>query len=223
MPRVRASGNGETVFDLLVDDAVATNDERAGFVHGVLPATQDLGEHLERGRARWKADDVERGERLATHRIDVGQCVRCGDAAEGVRVVDNWRKEIDGLHQGQIVGHDKDSRIVERLTPDEQTRIIAVRKRGQGTRKVARTHLGGSTGAAGEGGEPEELVASVVWRHGAQGARGAQGATLTTASISTSAPRGRPAAWTVERAGRASPMWRPYISLNVGKSAMSCR
>src|SRR5712691_2607579 len=43
------------------------------------------------------------------------------------------------------------------------------------------------------------------------------------ASISTRTPRGSPATCTVERAGRASPSMRPYISFIAGKSFMSAR
>ena len=85
--------------------------------------------------------------------------------AERVRVVDDRREEIDGLNERQVVGHDEDARVVERLAPDEQAWIIAMRERGQGARKVTRTHLGGSTRAAGERGEPEELLARVGGRH----------------------------------------------------------
>jgi hypothetical protein len=36
------------------------------------------------------------------------------------------------LHEREVVGHEKDPRIVERLAPDQQAWIIAVRERGQG-------------------------------------------------------------------------------------------
>ena len=80
--RMHASGDREAELQLLVDDAVAADDDRARLVHLVLTAAQDLGEHLERQLARRKADDVQRRERLAAHRVDVGQRVRRGDLAE---------------------------------------------------------------------------------------------------------------------------------------------
>jgi hypothetical protein len=70
------------------------------------------------------------------------------------------------LYEREIVGQDEHSRVVERLAPNEQAGIIAMRERGQGTREVTRTHLGGSTRATGECGKPEELVACVVGGHG---------------------------------------------------------
>ena len=44
---MHTSGDGETELELFVDDAVAADDERAGLVHLVLTAAQNLGEHLE--------------------------------------------------------------------------------------------------------------------------------------------------------------------------------
>jgi MHS family metabolite:H+ symporter-like MFS transporter len=71
------------------------------------------------------ADDVERGERLASHGVDIGERVRRGDPSERVRVIDDGRKEIDGLNEGQIIAQDENARIVEGLAPDEQAGIIA--------------------------------------------------------------------------------------------------
>ena len=73
---------------------------------------------------------------------------------------------MSSMNERQVIGHDEDARVVERLAPDEQAWIIAMREGGQGAREVTRTHLGGSTRAAGEGSEPEELLAGVVRRHG---------------------------------------------------------
>ena len=122
--------------------------------------------HLEWRRAGRKSDDVQRREGLAAHRVHVREGVGGGDAAESVGIVDDWRKEIHRLNERDVVRDDKDSRVVERLAPDEQAWIIAMREWGQGAREVTRTHLGGSTGAAGERGESKELVARVVGRHG---------------------------------------------------------
>ena len=45
--RMRAAGDRQAELELLVDDRVAADDERARLVHLVLPAAQDLGEHVD--------------------------------------------------------------------------------------------------------------------------------------------------------------------------------
>ena len=70
-----------------------------------------------------KSDDVQRGERLAAHRVDVRQRVRGGDLPEEVRIVDDRREEVDRLHEREIVGQQEDARVVECLAADEQARI----------------------------------------------------------------------------------------------------
>ncbi len=49
---MHAPGDGQAELELFVDDRVAADDERAGFVHLVLPAAQDVGEHVEREAIR---------------------------------------------------------------------------------------------------------------------------------------------------------------------------
>ena len=43
-----APGDGEAELELIVEDGVAADDARACFVHLVLAAAHDVGEHLER-------------------------------------------------------------------------------------------------------------------------------------------------------------------------------
>ena len=50
--RMHPPGHRETVLQLFVDDRVPADDERAGLVHLVLPAAQNLGEHAQRQLAR---------------------------------------------------------------------------------------------------------------------------------------------------------------------------
>ena len=58
-----------------------------------------------------------------------------------------------------------------------------------------------------------------VWRSGYTACRHM----WATASISTSAPAGSLAAWTVERAGGCFPAWRAYTSFISAKSSMRAR
>ena len=141
--------------------SVATDDERAGFVHFILATAQDFGEHRKRQLSHGEADDIERGDRLTTHGVDVGQRVGGGDLTEHVGVVDDRRKEVDRLHEGDVVGQRKDSRVVEGLAPHDKARIRDCRQSTQRLRQVTRTQLGGSTRATGEGGQLEELLTRV--------------------------------------------------------------
>ena len=74
-------------------------------------------------------------------------------------------------------------------TQEEPFRLRAARKRGEGGAQVLRTHLRRSAGTGDLLGEPEDVPACMA--HG----RNAQ------ASISTRAPSGSAATWTVDRAG----------------------
>ena len=120
---VDAPRDGQPELELLVDDAVPPDDDRAGLVHLVLTAAEDLGEHVGREFSSGKSDDVQRREWLTAHRIDVRQRIRCRDLPEEVRVVDDRREEVDRLHEREIVGQHEHAGIVERFAANEQARI----------------------------------------------------------------------------------------------------
>src|SRR5436190_9801643 len=121
----------EAVFELGVDNGVTTDNEGSGLVNLFLAAGENLAEHVERKLARWERDDVHRRQRLSSHRVNVGQCVGGGDLTEIERVVDDWRKKIHRLHEGEVVRQAKDPGVVEGLPADEQSRIWFLGKRGQ--------------------------------------------------------------------------------------------
>ena len=120
-----------------------------------MAAAEDVGEHLHGQLAAREPDDVERGERLATHGVDVGEGIRRGDLTKEVRVVDDGREEVDGLHEREIRSQQKDARVVEGLASNDETRIRPQGKTAQRAREVTRTQLGRSAGAARERGEAE--------------------------------------------------------------------
>ena len=78
-----------------------------------------------------KADDGERGQRSAAHRIYIAQGVGRSDLTEGERVIDQRGKEVDGLHQRLVRPNAVNSRIVRGLKPNQQIRVGLRRKRGQ--------------------------------------------------------------------------------------------
>src|SRR5206468_10379454 len=73
--RMCPSRHRQSVFELRVDDCVAADNQRSGFMNFFLPASQNLAEDFERQLACGERHDVERGEWLATHRVYVGQRV----------------------------------------------------------------------------------------------------------------------------------------------------
>ena len=156
-----ASRHGKTILHFVVDDGVPTDDERAGFVHLVLPAAQDLAEDGDVQLVDGPADDVHRGQRLAAHGVDVGERVGRGDLSEAIRVIDDRREEIDRLDEGEIIGQHEDAGVIVGLATDDEPGIGAHGKCAQRAREVARTQLGGSTRAAGERRETKQLVSRV--------------------------------------------------------------
>ncbi len=96
-------------------DAGLARDRRAAFEDPM----QNLGpEFFERERR-----DVERGQRRAAHRVDVGKRVCGRDAAEVERVVHDGREEVDRLDEREIVAQAVHSGIVISVEPDENVPI----------------------------------------------------------------------------------------------------
>jgi hypothetical protein len=133
-------------------------------MHLILPATKDLSEHLNRQRAHRKANDAQRGQWFASHRVDIGQCIGGRDLAEQVRVVDNRREEVDRLNECEPIRQQENPRVVEGLSTDKDSGIGSRFERREGAGQVTRTQLGGSTGATRELRQPKDLGAVV--RHG---------------------------------------------------------
>ena len=79
-------------------------------------------------------------------------------------MVDGAWQEVQRLNQGEIIRHPVDRRIVSRLEADEEVRVIAcvkgVLQWAQYLRQGPETHLAGSTGAGGEVGQTNDVVAS---------------------------------------------------------------
>ncbi len=94
---VDQAGDGEAELDLLVLDAVAAEQNRAGFGQGVDAALHHLVQDAVREAVDGEGDDGQGGQRAAAHGIDVGDGVGGGDAAEEIGVVDDWGEDVDGL------------------------------------------------------------------------------------------------------------------------------
>jgi len=137
--RVHLSGDGESVLQLLVNDRVPTDDGRACFMNLVLSSTKYLGEDLDGERVDGEADNAEGGQRLPTHGVDVGERVRGGDLPELIRIVDDGREKVDGLHQREIIGQPEHPRVIEGLATDEDSGIGSRDQRRERAVQVTRT------------------------------------------------------------------------------------
>ena len=126
-----------------------TRDRRTAFEY----ALQDLQiERVDRKRG-----DVQRTDRLAAHRVNVRQRVRGGDASEIVRIVDDGREEVDGLHDGQIVAQPKHARVVGGAETHEHALVLGQRQVAQDLRQLGEAEFTRSTRAGREFGEPDFL------------------------------------------------------------------
>ena len=151
--RVHGAGDGQAVLGLGVVDRVPADDLGAGGAHDVEPAAQHLAQRVGAELLERPRHEVERRQRPAAHRVDVGQRVGRGDAAEVVGVVDDRREEVDGLHERELVGDPPHRRVVARRRAHEQ-----LGRRGGGQAADDRQQRGGrqlasAPGAVGERGE----------------------------------------------------------------------
>jgi hypothetical protein len=102
---------------------VAANDGASGFDHLGKAASQDAFENFEIGFVG-EADQGERGERASAHGVDVAERVGGGDLAEGVRIVDDGRKEVDGLHECLVGRELIHSGVVGSVKADQNVGVV---------------------------------------------------------------------------------------------------
>src|SRR5262249_18325709 len=108
---------------LFIADAVAADDCASGFHHLGKAAGQDALEYPNLGLFR-EADEGECRERLSPHGVNVAERVRRGDLAEGKGIVDDWRKEIDGLDQSLVGSYLIHARVVGVVEADQNIGVM---------------------------------------------------------------------------------------------------
>ena len=69
------------------------------------------------------AEDRERHDRLRAHRVDVGDRVGRGDAAEVARIVDHRHEEVGGGDDAEVLVDLPDRRVVAGLGADEELAV----------------------------------------------------------------------------------------------------
>ena len=66
-----------------------------------------------------KSHDIHRCNRRAAHGVDIRERIRRRNPSKVIRVVDQRREEVDGLHQCQFFSKRKHRRIISRRRPHE--------------------------------------------------------------------------------------------------------
>src|SRR5205814_9298253 len=121
--RVHLADDAHAKLWLGVVDRVTSDDSYTGRTGDSAAAANNLFEQSFAQQLAWEADEVERKQWPGAHRIDVGQRVRGGDAAEVVRVVNNGREEIRRRDNRAARIDPVNSRVVGKLCIDEHSRI----------------------------------------------------------------------------------------------------
>ncbi len=114
--------HGEAVDRLRRVDRVTACYGNAGGGADVRAALQDVAHDRGLDLAERHAENRERHERPAAHRVHVRQRVRRRDAAEVGRVVDDRREEIRRRDHAGVADEPPHRRIVTSLGADEQIR-----------------------------------------------------------------------------------------------------
>lgn len=140
--------DGVTELDLTVADGMAAENDDTRGATTLLTAANDV----EQPRHLWIfvvgiADEIESRLRRAAHRIDVAQRVGGGDLAVYEGIVDDRRKKVDSLDDGQVLGQLVDTGVVVGVRADEEMGIVIARKMAQNLRYALRGQLARSAGA----------------------------------------------------------------------------
>jgi len=142
----------ETVLRLRVADRVPAREDRAGSAHLLGRSGEDRPEHLGRELLR-ESGDRQREQRRAAHREHVVEGVRGCDAAEGGRVVDERREEIQCEHERPLVVELVHGCVVRGREPDEQILRLQRNEALQELFEPGRRVLRGAAPADGQTGE----------------------------------------------------------------------
>lgn len=161
-----SSGYGESVLRLRIVDRVSAEHGTTGLGHYIETAFDHLCENIERNLVTRPPDELQRGERVCSHGVDVTQRVRCRDPAPVVGIVDYGREEVDCLDDRPILSDLKNPGVIRTRDPYEEIRVgrgwVIVRGT-QNLRQLVRTELARSTGAVGKGSEPDLFHTGTIY------------------------------------------------------------
>ena len=118
--RRNEADDGEAVDRLGRIDGMTTGHGNSGLRRHCRAAAQNFADHGGRHAVDRHAENGEREDRFAAHRVDVGERVGRSDAAEVERIVDHRHEEVGGRDDAGLVVEPPDCGVVARLRPDEQ-------------------------------------------------------------------------------------------------------
>jgi hypothetical protein len=142
--RMNRAGDRVAELDFIVCDAVSAQDGAPRLMHLLGAALEDRPQVVEIALGR-VGQDGERRNRLAAHGVHVAQRIGCGDGAEGLGVVNDRRKEVDRLHQGELRRQLVHAGIVGSVKPDQNILVGPTGHGGQYLVQNLWTELGRST------------------------------------------------------------------------------
>jgi hypothetical protein len=146
--RMNEAGDRETALEFHVLGRVTAGHDRARLAHLVPDPAQHRRDSLVADFTDRVADDAERGQRHAAHRVDIAQGIGRGNLTEGPRIVGHRREHVHSEHQRSFVIKLVDTGIVRRISADKQTRVGENGKLTQYLHQVFLTHLARSAGSA---------------------------------------------------------------------------
>ena len=127
--RMHQPEHRQTVHRLGRIDRMAASDRDAGGIAHRMSTGKHALHRFHRQLAERHADQRQREKWLAAHRVNIGNRVGRGDAAEIVRVVDDRQKEIGG-RDDRLFGVDAiHRRVVARFSPDQQVGVNLAERR----------------------------------------------------------------------------------------------
>ena len=146
--RMDLAGHRVAELDLRVLDRVSAEQRDAGLGQLVETAGEDPLQDGAVGVFR-KRGDRQRGERPAAHRVDVAQRVGGGNLPVDERIVDDWREEIDRLHERARLVEPVHTCIVRGPIVDQDPVVVLHGQIAQHLGELTSGELARSTGAGG--------------------------------------------------------------------------
>jgi hypothetical protein len=145
----------------------------------IQAAAQHLGRQLGGELVPGPAEQVQRHQRLATHRVDVGQGVGGGDPPERVGVVHDGGEEVGGHHHRRGPAEPHHRAVVAVLHAHQQAGEVRAGAIGQQLAyrflQLARRDLAGAAAATRVLGKPESTgIGHTLNGNGRPGIRGAR-------------------------------------------------
>ena len=147
MSRVDDACHRITELHLRIIHRVSAENDYALVIHRGLAARENAAKDVPIALLR-VADDREGRQRPAAHRVNIVQRIDCRNASVDLRIVRDRRKEIECLHQCNIVRKAKNTRIVACVKTDDHVLFRLDRKFAQNLSKIARREFSHSTGAS---------------------------------------------------------------------------